>query len=107
MLTISKDVCEKWVADELQLEIYRELMNLEIITELVREYKPHSRSIEYLQSVTAAAHVLLQLLENYAKSNKYMDCKKSRPRIRKNEKSHTTEDNFGSKVANDEHDESS
>ncbi|CAG8481250.1 5786_t:CDS:2 [Funneliformis mosseae] len=107
MLTISKDVCEKWVADELQLEIYRELMNLEIITELVREYKPHSHSIGYLQSVTAAAHVLLQLLENYAKSNKYMDCKKSRPRKRKNEKSHTTEDDFGSKVANDEHDESS
>ncbi|CAI2169132.1 10035_t:CDS:2 [Funneliformis geosporum] len=107
MLTLSKDVCEKWVADELQLEIYRELMNLELITELVREYKPHSHSIGYLQSVIAAAHVLLHLLEKYSKSNKYMECKKSRPRKRKNEKSHTTEDNFDSKVADDYRDESS
>jgi replication fork protection complex subunit Tof1/Swi1 len=90
----SDDIDEKWMADELQSEICQELLNLEIIPELVREYKSHSHSIGYLRSVIATAHVFLHLLENCVKSNKYVEAsKESRPRKKKN---HTTKESLDS-----------
>ncbi|RIA89771.1 timeless protein C terminal region-domain-containing protein [Glomus cerebriforme] len=108
VLASSEDVNEKWIADELQIEIYRELVDLEIIPELVREYKSHSQSIGYLQSAVATAHVFLQLLENCVKSNKYVEpCKKLQPLKKKNDKSHTTKETLDSNIMKNYHDEES
>ncbi|CAB4422690.1 unnamed protein product [Rhizophagus irregularis] len=105
VLASSDDIDEIWIANELQSEICQESLNLEIIPELVREYKSHSHSIGYLRSVIATAHVFLHLLENCVKSNKYVEtCKKSRPRKKKNR---TTKETFDSdyyeKSENEEH----
>ncbi|GBB84673.1 hypothetical protein RclHR1_11240003 [Rhizophagus clarus] len=95
VLASSDDIYEKCVADELQSEVCQELLNLEIIPELVKEYKSHSHSIGYLKSVIATAHVFLHLLENCLKSNKYVEPHK-KSRLRK--KNHTTKETLDSEI---------
>ncbi|KAI8970854.1 timeless protein-domain-containing protein [Pilobolus umbonatus] len=62
------------VAEHIQSNLYYEQSTLDLFSDLIRRYT--TQSIEYLKSVVVLNHVLLRLLEHYAKSKKVLFVRK-------------------------------
>ncbi|RUP49856.1 timeless protein-domain-containing protein [Jimgerdemannia flammicorona] len=64
------------VSESLQNNIFYEESTLDLVVQLIRDYK--NQSMGFLKSAIELAHVLLKMLERYAKSKRFMFVRKKK-----------------------------